>query len=213
MTPRAAPAIALLLAGVLSGCVFDSSSPSPVVSPREYLPLDSPENLLNNLTLSLHKQEEEKFLELLAPEYQFVFSPHEQSACGSGRWDSLQDSVATASLFLDPNVLEIHALIRHGPAVPATEVEMEGTWRVRTSDVSFSFLTSDQVTLVTDGDTHAFYFRPGLTGEGEDPDRWFLVEWRDLSDRSTTNALITGPTPVVPIHWWEIKCGYLSGVR
>lgn len=212
MCPRAVSILFFLTLGAgFSGCIFESSSPSLETRIRDYEAPDSPGHLLNNLSLSLEKQDLDRYLEVLAPEYHFVFFPEPGDLCGSGTWGASQDSLSTALLFLDPAVLNIQADIHHGPAAPASEVDMEGTWRILASNVSFNFRMRD-ATYTTEGDPHEFFFRPGRAGDGEDPDRWFLVEWRDLSGRAGAPATAPEPAAVNGIHWWQMKCSH-SGIR
>lgn len=55
-------------------------------------------------------------------------------------------------------------------------------------------------------DPQDMFFRPGQTSAGENPDRWFLLEWRDIPD----GLILHGPAATEPATWGLLKPLYLG---
>jgi hypothetical protein len=169
----------LLLVAPLAGCIFDPKTEPPPPPRNEYAQPTAPESLVVNLQVSYRRQEIDKYADLLATDFRFFFQPVDQAQNGES-WNADQDSTGTDALFRTPEVSTIRIELVHGPAEEPTEIGFDpDVLKIRINNVQ---LEVDQVSgttlLVTD--VQDMYFRPGRDAFGEDPERYYILEWRDI---------------------------------
>jgi len=174
----------------------DDDSVSPPAPPD----LSTPEAIVEQLQVAYRERDIEAYADLLAPEFRFYFQPVDAAGLGVESWDAEQDSTGTDALFGSNQVSSILVDLTYGaPQVP-TEVGFDPDVRkIRLTGVLLEVNQTNGTTLLVT-DIQDMYFRPGRGANGEDPDRWYLLEWRDLP--STARA----PTsPGVDLTWGSIK--------
>jgi len=192
----------------LSGCLFSTSS-GPPLEDAEYVTPDSPAAALANLALAFARKDLETLDGLLASDYAFHYDPYPEGDCTAGVWTREEDLALTASLFSDGTLKRLYLRFATATgAEPATALGQEGWMRIRPDLPWMEVEYSDRGTFVSHGDIEEFFFRPGDPDQGENPEHWYLVEWRDFAGFSAPDATAEDFTPVLPIRWWVLKCGY-----
>lgn len=178
--------------------MFTTESTPPV--PTDYKPLTEPDNVIHNLEESYRRREVEPYAELLAPEFRFVFQPDPGDPPGTSRqWNRNQDSTGTGNLFRASEVTQIRIELLRGEAAPATEAGLEHTMKIRVLGTFLDVDLDNGTTLRVSGDVQDYFVRRGDPDAGED-ERWYLVEWRDISGA----ALALNPE-AEDISWGQIK--------
>jgi hypothetical protein len=176
--------------------------------PPGYPALTSPENLVVALQLSYRRREIVKYAELLATDFQFVFQPVDNAENGDwngGPWTAEQDSIGTDALFRSLLVRTIEIDLLYGPAEEPTEIGYDpDVRRIHLGTVGLEVTQTDSVTLLVT-QPQDLYVRPGRGAFGEDPARWYLLEWREL-------PLPAAPKPggVRNTTWAVLKSRYVS---
>jgi hypothetical protein len=193
-----------------TGCIFEAETPEPTPKPEPetFLTPDSPANALHNVRLACERRDFESYKAALAPEFRFLFpAPGEEApvSCRTGTWTLDDELKAMERLFAWTELERIRVSFPHGEAEPASEVGMEGTWRIRVTD-HYLEVTAPPNAWVSKDDLHEFYFRAGKESAGENPQHWFLLEWREILLQQKPAPLQGGPTPVLGTHWSQIKC-------
>lgn len=179
-----------------------------------YLEPTSPENVVQNLALAYRRQEIEPYAKLLAPEFVFKFQPVDVAELLIDQWGKDQDVAGTGGLFGTPMVGDIRINLPHDPAAAPTEPGFDpGVMKIRVRPTQ---LEVDQIagnnagiTYQVDGDIQDMFFRPGKADLGENPDHWFLFEWRDLPNPTAASRpgarSATGPAVAPGATWGHIK--------
>jgi hypothetical protein len=82
--------------------------------------------------------------------------------------------------------------------------------------VSPTFLTINRYggAWTVEGDIEDLFLRRGLAAAGENPDHWFLIEWRDIPgpDRKPGLSPLDDPVPVIRATWGSIKAQFVPGL-
>jgi hypothetical protein len=175
--PRIAPSIPLLVL-MAAGCF----NPTIVPPDRErdvYAEPTAPESLIVNLQVSYRRREIGPYARILAPEFTFKFQDVDRADNGEF-WTFTEDSTGTEALFDSPLVGSISIQLEHLPPEEPSELGFDPD--VKKVRINFVQLEVDQVdgTTLLVTDLQDMYFRPGRVADGEDPERWFLLEWRDI---------------------------------
>jgi len=169
-----------LAALTLAGCIFSPKTEEPAAPRNEYAALTAPESLVVNLQVSYRRKDIKKYAELLATDFEFKFQEVDQTENGVS-WTRDQDSTGTDGLFRTPLVSTISIQLTHLPAEDPSELGFDDdVKKIRINFVQLEVEQTDGTTLLVT-DLQDMYFRPGREALGEDPDRWYLLEWRDLS--------------------------------
>jgi len=186
--------LTVFLGSLLLSCNDDTVSPPP---PPD---LSTPEAIVEQLQVAYRERDIEAYADLLAPEFRFYFQPQDADAIGEESWTANQDSIGTGALFATREVSAIRIALGHGAATDPTESGFDpDVKKIRLNSVQLEVDLVDGVTLLV-ADLQDMYFRPGREANGEDPDRWYLLEWRDLP--STVRVL---KSPGVELTWGSIK--------
>jgi hypothetical protein len=183
------------------GCGDDKVT-NPKVSP--YLEPTSPSNVVANLQLAYQRREIDEYAKLLAPEFIFKFQPVDAQEIAKEFWTRDEDLAGTGALFGAAVVTSIAVSLGHGPDAPADDLELPDD--ARKIRIDQTFLQVDETTGITwvITDLQDMFFRPGDETLGEDPDHWFLIEWRDIP----TAAAASGAAAVRPATWGKLKSQY-----
>jgi hypothetical protein len=187
------------------GCIedcMDCGFRPPELKPK---PQTSPENVVNNLQASYVLRQIEVYAKLLAPEFRFVFQSIDAEEIAQDSWTREEDLAGTDALFEATVVTSIYIDLIHGPAVDAEDPELPAdAKKIRINQTLLQVDESTGLTWVA-SDIQDLFFRPGDPGQGEDPDHWFLIEWRDIP---TTSAPRTPTTGEQVTTWGKIKSKY-----
>lgn len=198
------------LPGLLDSCNDctgpECGDPPPPPPAIYYSELTSPENLVANLQVAYRRREIGKYAELLSSDFRFLFGPMDQGESGTVEsWTAEQDSTGTDALFRTPLVSSIRIELLPGDSGEPTELgHPPDAVRIQLSHVRLEVDQVDGTTfLVTQ--PQDLYFRPGREALGEDPARWYLLEWREL-------PLPAAPKPggVRNTTWAVLKSRYIS---
>jgi len=168
------------LAVMAAGCIFSPKTEEVVIDLGEYSKaLTHPDSLINDLEVSYQRREIVHYAPLLGNEFIFHFLPKDAPDIPNGEWNRDQDSTGTYRLFNDATVVGIAIALKWFAPVSDT-IQGEAVQRV---EVSYTDLKVDinggETTLQVQGDRQNFYFQQG-DQLGEDPDRWYIVDWEDL---------------------------------
>jgi hypothetical protein len=191
----------LALAAAGAGCGDDDGA-----KPEDpYLPLTSPENLVENLRRSWEARDLEGYARLLAPEFRFYFQEDDvPPGLPASYWGLTEDTTGTGGLFATPEVLDIRVAFTIHDAVPATGPGLPaGAMLVRTHPAQLEVDLDAGVSLIVTGDLEDFTCRPGDSGLGEDPGRWFILRWEDKPGGSGGDVALD--TAIEPLSWTRIK--------
>lgn len=202
----------LLVAAVPLGCSDDFPTPSKPKQ-AEYLEPTSPENVVHNLIEAYTHKESGGYASLLAPEFTFKLQPKDALRFSLDALSRNLDLAATQGIFTSASVSAIQIVLTHTDAEPAAESGFPpGTMRVRVNPTFLSIGYSGAAWTV-DGDIQDLFLRPGNAEAGENPDHWFLAEWRDIPDPSAGGAVgpVSDPVPVDHLSWGWIKMAFLPG--
>jgi len=179
-----------------------SCSDETVVAPPEDPPdFSTAEGIVEALQVSYRTRDIELYAKLLAADFRFRFQPGDQLENGE-YWTADQDTTGTGALFRTPLVGTIRVNLFHGPPEDPGENGFDPDVRmIRMTNVQLEIDQTDGTTLLVT-DLQDMYFRPGREPLGEDPARWYLLEWRDILSTSS-------PRPMVQtISWGVIKSLY-----
>jgi len=170
-----------LVAVAFAGCIFSPKTEDPTPPRNEYAELTAPESLIVNLQVSYRRKDIPRYAELLATDFVFKFQEIDQTQNGDA-WTRDQDSTGTDALFRTPLVSTINIDLTHLPAEDPSELGFDDdVKKVRINFVQLEVEQTDGTTLLVT-DLQDMYFRPGRELLGEDPERWYLLEWRDFPD-------------------------------
>ena len=171
--------IALLLAPVWSCSSDRSTLLQPEAGVESYRQFNVPENLIRNLELAYTKRDIDAFDELLAPEFVFRFQPGDARELGRDSWGREEEIQSTRNLFESSRVKDIQIRLHYLPAEPSTEKGLEHTMKVL---VTQAFLTvrEEEAVYQVPGHPQEFFLRRDHRNH---PERWMIVEWRDLPPR------------------------------
>ncbi|NNF08567.1 MAG: hypothetical protein HKN21_17530 [Candidatus Eisenbacteria bacterium] len=186
--------------------IFLSCSPSSEPAMEEESPYLGDysviENLLEDLQTSWIRREIDRYADLLSEDFVFVFQEDDADGIPDGYWNKDEDVLAVKRIFDSPQVTAIRTQLAYG------QPEDNQTTKIREENatlitVTNTFLDVDldggETTLRVQGDTQLFFFQMGDEAQGEDPSRWYIVEWQDLG--SNTLAVVETTT------WGGIKFG------
>ncbi len=207
-------AVAILgLAAAAPGCFLSTEGDSDRQEPeaRSYLPLDRPENVVNNLIVAWREHDLERYRELLAPEFEFRFTPAFDTyfSCADGVLPRDDDLAAVGAIFGRPDLERISLGMSPQDPVPSNEVGLEHTRLIRVDRFILEVDLAGNLTWSAHDDLQEFFVRPGFAGSGEDTTRWYLALWRDEGSRSAHAPGVRpteAPTPVRGTYWWQMKC-------
>jgi len=164
----------------------------------------SPEGVVTELVASYRQRDIKRYSRLLAPEFVFKFQPSDAQQIGTDFWTRNLDSTGTEALFETHLVSQIDLVVIHDNAVPADSTSFPpGTMTIRLDQVQLAVDQTDGITWLV-ADLQDLFFRPGNPALGENPDLWFLVEWRDLP---SLNAPGVFPS-VQQATWGLLKARY-----
>lgn len=163
----------------------------PPVVP-DFVPQTSPEAVVANLVEAYRKRNIEEYSRLLAPEFIFKFQPVDVQHVGAEFWTRDQDTTGTDALFGTPLVSQITLVVTHGSATLTEEIGFPpGTMTIRLDTVQLEVDQTDGITWLV-RDIQDMFFRAGNQDNGENPDFWFLLEWRDVPTRLASQGAPTG---------------------
>ena len=195
---RAAGFSLIFLSMVLMAC--DDSAVNPP-------PFSGPESVIENLVTAYTFRDISAYSVLLAPEFIFKVQPVDVTEYGEF-FTRDRDSTGTEALFTTPIVSDIRIALTYGAATDPTEIRFPpGTKKIR---VQPTFLEVDETTGITwqvDGDIQDLFFRRGDPNGGEDPARWFIIEWRDIPGGT---AAVGSELPTKRVTWGRLKALYSS---
>jgi hypothetical protein len=181
--------IAVVLAFTLApGCNEHATGPDP----PDYLPQDSPENVIANLELAYNARDLDAYARLFAEDFVFQFDPQDLTDRGLPpgmvfRFED--DSLSTRHMFRneiadrDLHVSRIRLELTFNASVPVNEPGHEGERRILVSNTSLRVDTQSDFTMVVAGDRAEFFFRRGRTPGASESTVWYIVRWRDLPER------------------------------
>jgi hypothetical protein len=178
----------LTTAAGFTACSDDPAKPDDS-GPTYSESLAHPEDVLNDLVVSYRRREIDPYANLLAPEFIFVFQEDDATGIPEAFWTASEDSAGTASLF--GCIVDIRLEMEWFEPADATTTGGEPALRVA-AIANLDVDIDDATTLRVSGTLQHFFFRPGKVENGEDPDRWFLSEWRDLGDAGSAGAPTLG---------------------
>lgn len=135
-----------------------------------------PENVIANLETAYRNRDIEAFAGLLAPEFTFRFQPGDVPAVGRSSWGREEEIESTRGLFESERVKNIEIRLEYLPAEIATEPGLEHTMRIRV-DQAFLRVIEESIVHEVPGHPQDFFLR---REHGDHPNRWVIVEWRDL---------------------------------
>jgi len=175
---------------------------NPVVLPD----LSSPQAVFEALQEAYRTRDTALYQELLAPEFTFRFQPVDAAELETDTWTREDDLLGTEALFRSPDVRKIDIELVALEATQPSEVQFaEDVQMIRVTQTALTVLESRDAFLVYD--QQDFFFRPGHEADGEDPGRWYLLEWRDLAPSGSAD--IRDRLPVRGITWGSLKLRYL----
>lgn len=183
-----------LVAGCLAGCGNDTTAPKQNSFPT------SAEQVLEQLQSAYRSRDINAYSTLLAPEFTFVFQPIDVQELGD-TWTKDQDVAGTTALFSTELISNILIELLHHAPEQAGDGFPAGTVKLQITNTNLEVDQADGITWLV-LDRQEMYFRAGL--DGEDPDRWFMIEWRDIPTvNSPSSAAVKATT------WGKIKAQYL----
>ncbi len=199
--------LAVVALVAVKGCIFDPDKGGPDTGGGDYLPLTSPENVMNNLIVSYRRREIEKYAEILNKEFIFRFQDGDAPPeLGREFWTHDEDSTGTAALFNSPAVSGIFIDLTYRDAEPATEVDLLGTMKIRVTPMKLTVDDVGGTTYLVEGDIQDMFF---TRGEGADSTTWSLLEWRDIPGSGGVGAPgvydLAEDGNVQPVTWGELK--------
>ncbi len=202
----------LLIAGFAGGCIFSPSTTDPVIESGEYKEQTSPENVLNNLQVAYRRKESAPYAVLLRKDFIFRFQEVDQTEIGTEFWTRDQDSTGTHGLFNSPDISTIEIELTHGPATESDDLDLPDAMKIRVSPTKLEVLRLPDTTLLVDGDIQDFFFEKGDPDRGEDPELWYIVEWRDIPSAGGVGALTTlAADGVRRVSWGRLMHGMMTG--
>jgi len=178
-------AVLVFTSMVGGGCIFSPEKTDPPPPSGVYKEPTTPENVINNLVVSYTRKESDKYGPLLRHDFIFQFQEKDAQVIGERFWTKDQDSTGTHRLFTANDIHDIRIDLPHGPAKDPTEITFpEGTKHIRVSPTDLEVEQDPDITLVVKGDIQDFFLLKGDADEGENPDHWYILEWRDMGDLS-----------------------------
>jgi hypothetical protein len=181
--------------------VVSCNDETVVAPPVDSHDFSTPEGVVEALQVSYRTRDLALYAELLAADFNFRFQPLDQTLYGE-YWTAEQDTTGTGALFRTPMVSTIRVDLSHGPTEDPGEAGFDSDVRkLRMTGVQLEVDQFDGITFhVTD--LQDMFFRPGRESLGEDPTRWYLLEWRDLPSTASPRPLVQS------ITWGVIKLLY-----
>jgi hypothetical protein len=208
MKKRLVPGVVLLSLVAGPGCGDDKvTGPEPL----PYREPTSPSNVVANLATAYQLRNVDEYAKLLAPEFIFKFQPVDAQEIAKEFWTRDEDIAGTGALFGATVVTTIAVSLGHGPDVPAEDLELpDDARKIRIDQV---MLQVDETTGITWQvyDLQDMFFRLGDATLGENPDHWFLIEWRDIPSTAAplpAAGSFIGPASSLPSTWGKIKSQY-----
>ncbi len=159
----------------VSGCSDDEPT-----QPTGYLDQSSPEAVVTTLTESWLRKDAEVYGKLLRHDYRFEFQEVDQIDIGFEFLTLEQDLAATKGLFTASDIGDITLMFVHGDAVPSTDPGFPDAMHIRVNPAGLEVLRLPDTTLLVAGDIQDLFLAKGIAEEGENPELWYLVEWRDI---------------------------------
>jgi hypothetical protein len=181
----------------IHACIFSPETEDPPAPPTQYVPQTTPESVVFNLQVSYRRKEIDQYAKLLAKDFQFVFQVGDPSRPPEGFWTRHDDSTGTEALFRTPEVIDIRIDLIHGPPEDPSEVGFDDD--VKLIRINQTLLEVDEQVGITwqVTDLQDMFLRPGRAeNEGEDPNLWYLLEWRDIPTASQSPGV--RPLSAVP---------------
>lgn len=176
----------LLAPLLLWGCPFSTERDGDggtVEPPEEYKARTSPENLLHNLRVAYKQKDYEKYVELFAEDFTFVFNPldaQNDSLDIPDSWGLEQEKEAHRKLFSAPDIEDIILEWRPDPQLPPDFENADTKIIVRniTLEVTQRLPSGEPLFLQVAGDAW-FHFRKGDETTAEGDTIWEVVWWED----------------------------------
>jgi len=173
------------------------SDDTVVAPPEDPADFSTPEGIVEALEVSYRTRDIDLYAELLAVDFRFQFQEVDQAENGVS-WTRDQDSTGTEALFDAPEVESILVELVPGPREDPESGFDADVRRIRMTSVQLEVgITFGFTLLVTD--LQDMYFRPGRESLGEDPARWYLLEWRDLPPSFSSRPTVESAT------WGKLK--------
>lgn len=141
------------------------------------------ENLVEDLQTSWVRREVDRYADLLSEDFVFVFQEDDADGFPEGYWNKGDDVLAVKRIFESPQVTAIRMQLTYGQPVAnqTTKIHDENATLITVTNTFLDVdLDGGETTLRVHGDTQLFFFQMGDEAQGEDPSRWYLVEWQDL---------------------------------
>lgn len=199
-------AVAALSASV-GGCIFSTDTEPPVDPRGDYKVQDTPENVIHNLTVAYTRKEIERYAPLLRHDFIFEFQDSDAQVIGTQFWTRDQDSTGTGGLFASNEIGAVRIDLTHGPAKPSTDLDYPDAMTIRVSPTHLEVDKLPDIVLLVDGDIQDFFLEKGDPAFGENPDWWYIVEWRDLPDAGGVGKPGVGHAASEPenLSWSALK--------
>ncbi len=171
----------------------------------EYVEPTSPERVLQNLVNAYRRREIDEYAKLLRHDFIFRFQARDAGEIGTDFWTRDQDSTGTHALFASPQIASISIELIHGPATESDDLDLPDAMKIRVSPTKLEVLRLPDTTLLVDGDIQDFFFLRGDPEHGENPDYWYIVEWRDLPGGGGVGK--PGPPGATLTSWGGLRAG------
>lgn len=191
------------IALAFTGCPESSGPMEPDDGSENYsLDYTQIENLLADLEQAWIRREIDRYADLLSEDFVFVFQEDDADGIPNGYWNKSEDVLGVGRIFNSSQVTAIRSDLTWGQPQDGetTKINEELATRLIVFDTFLDVdLDGGETTLRIDGDVQWFYCQMGDENQGEDPSRWYIVEWQDLG--STTLAAVE------PSSWGRLKQG------
>lgn len=169
----------------------------------DYLDQSTPEAVIATLEESWRRKDSETYEKLLRHDFVFKFQEADAGAIGTESWTRDQDIAGVSGLFGAPDISDITIELIHGPAVQSDDLDLPNAMKIRVSPTQLDVIRLPDTTLRVDGDIQDFFLEQGDADRGEDPDLWYIVDWRDLP-----GSPFAKPAAVEQPTWGQIKSLY-----
>jgi hypothetical protein len=184
-------AIGCLAIGCLAGCPWSPGKDTVIPPlPSNYLPQTSPANVLANLQTAYEERNIDRYKELFAEDFIFVFNPLDPvdpDHPNPDQWSLTEELTVTENMFTDELVSKIE-LSSYTLGVPEQVDSLyygPRAWKVRVDEANLQVHTRKEdgtlLTLLVDGATEVFFLReePSKPAPADGRPTWYIFRWED----------------------------------
>lgn len=186
----------------LAGCSDDETTSQP----PSYLDQSSPEAVIATLQEVWERKDIDTYEFLLRHDYRFQFQPQDAGNIGTEFWNRDQELTAVGGLFRSMEIGDIRVELVHGAPTDSDDPSLPSAKKVRSNPARLEVDKLPDIVLVVDSAIEDFYLMQGDPGFGEDPDLWYIVQWRDvpLQSKGAKNQELL----VEQYTWGQVKAAY-----